>query len=169
MSVWDEYRGLLDELDGLAALEASGIDQAEASYQQESRHLQNELAGAERQHRELESRNKQLQAGIRSLARSLGIAVPPGASASLLTKTQLNDAMRSAEYDLEQMRRSLAFVEAQRSPAQVASEPTSPAPPEPQAPADPVVIPGNRNRTAVATSVIAIVVVLILLGVLLAL
>ncbi len=127
MSVWDEYLGLLDELGGLAARETEGIAEADARYQQESRRLQNELAGAERNQKDLETRNRQLQIGIRNLTRQLDVAIPSGSDLPPLASAQLANAMKSAEYDLKQISRSLEFIESQRTPVQVNSQSAMPA------------------------------------------
>ena len=171
MSSWDDYRALLDEIGGLAAREAEGIATAESRYQQESRRLQNELAGAERSHRDLEVRNRQLQVGVRALTRQLGVSIPHAGDSSPLAGKPLAEAMRSAEYDLEQMRRSVAYLDARRPPVplQSASSPSQPAPaPAPASTADePVEKLQATNRVIIALSVVAVLIVLLALIVIL--
>lgn len=159
MTAWDEYLNLLDELGGLAAREAQGVADADTRYQQESRRLQNEVAAAERDHKILADRNGQLQMGIRSLTRQLGVAVPSGGNQQPLTGTQLADAMKSAEYDLEQMRRSLAYIETQRPPLQVSSPSTTPTGTVAPLADKPVSTARATNRAAIAISVAMVLVI----------
>ena len=168
MSAWSEYLDLLDELGGLAAREAQDIADADSRYQQESRRLQSVAATAERDHKKLADRNAQVQMGIRSLTRQLDVAVPSGSTQQTLTGAQLADALKSAEYDLEQMRRSLTYIESQRPPFQVSSAPaaqTAPTPTTAAPPDQPASAPRATNRTAIGISLAAMLVIFLIIAV----
>lgn len=111
---WNDYLALLDEAAGLAEREAKRVAEADSVYNSEARRLQNELALAEREFKALKERNTRLQVSVRDLARSLGVTVPATSDLQRLTAAQLSSSMKSAEYDLDQIGKSLAYLKNQR-------------------------------------------------------
>lgn len=111
---WQRYVTLLEEAAGLDAYLERGIADADAAYNSEARRLQNDLALAERDVKAVEGRNSRLQVGVRDLVRAVGVAVPPHSDLPALAASQITDALKAAEYDLYQIRRSVEYVKTQR-------------------------------------------------------
>ena len=129
-TVWEEYAALLEEVAGLEAAEARGIAEADATYASEARRLRNDLVLAEREFTALKSRNTRLQVSVRDLVRKLRVAAPASSGLPPLAPSQLGDALKSAEYDLDQIRRSVEYLRAQRQiPAPPAPAPVAPSSP----------------------------------------
>jgi len=150
MSAWDEYLRLLTELDALGSEEAAGIAEANATFQRLVRELDHEQARASRELQTLRSQNSELQAGTRSLCRSLGVEQREDGLVQPMRRADIAEAVRSAKYDVEQLRASLQSIEqtSMRAapqaappimPQVVASSPLPAAPPAPRLePAPPV-------------------------------
>lgn len=136
MSAWTDYLDLWAHIEGLQEREERGLAAADAAYQQESRRLQNELALAEREHKTLKDRNTRLQIAGRDVSRRLGVPIPTGSSRPPLTGADLAAAIKAAEYDIDQIRRSLDFLDANRGaytgPPAATSPPIGAPAPTPQ-------------------------------------
>ncbi len=130
-SQWNNYLALLDEAGGLSDRQSSGIAEAEAAYNAEARKLQNDLASAERAFKTLKDRNTRLQVSVRDLARSVGVSIPTASEMPPLAFAQISDSLKSAEYDLAQLRKSLEYIKTQKQA--VASSPVAPFPEPPSA------------------------------------
>lgn len=126
MNAWNEYIALLEESAGLASKESRALAEADAAYNSEARRLQNELALAQRDLKAMRDRNTRLQVSVRDLVRTLGIATPATSELPPLAASQLGDAMKSAEYDLDQVRKSVEYMKAQR---ELSSRPAAPVVP----------------------------------------
>jgi len=111
---WQRYVTLLEESAGLDAQLEHRIADADAAYNSEARRLQNDLALAERDVKAVEDRNSRLQVGVRDLVRTVGVAVPPSSDLPALAASQITDALKAAEYDLDQIRRSVEYVRTHR-------------------------------------------------------
>jgi len=111
---WQRYVALLEESAGLDAHLERGMAVADAAYNSEARRLQNDLALAERDVKVVEDRNSRLQVGVRDLVRTVGVSVPPSADLPALAASQITDALKAAEYDLDQIRRSVEYVKTHR-------------------------------------------------------
>jgi hypothetical protein len=142
MSAWDDYLRLLAELDALGSEEAAGIADANATFQRVVRELDHEQARASRELQTLRSQNSELQAGTRSLCRTLGVEQREADRAQPMPAADIAEAARSAKYDLEQLSASLRSIEqtvlrmAPRDAPPV-TQPVALPPPPPPAPAAP--------------------------------
>lgn len=167
---WEEYLSLIEEASGLADREARARAEAEAAHAAEARRLQNELAVADRNLASLKDRNTRLQVGVRDLARATGVATTTPVTPDPLTLDQLAPALKSAEYDMTQLRETLERVKQQKEAAArpPAPRPAAPPPPAP-APAAPaparsggVPLPVFLGAALAATVLIVVVLVVVL-------
>ncbi|MET0932004.1 MAG: hypothetical protein ABWX74_20985 [Aeromicrobium sp.] len=143
---WTTYVDLLQESAGLAEAQARAIAEAHAAYEAEARRLGNERASAERRLGALRDRNTRLQVSVRDLTRSLGVVIPAGSGLPPLEGQQLHDAVTSAEYDVEQLRRSVEGLKQQRV---ASAAPVLPAPLPPTPAAVPVEVTSTSSRLPV--------------------
>lgn len=168
-TAWDEYVSLLEESAGLAARERRAIAEADAACSAETRRLQRDLVRVERERKTLVDRNTRLQVSVRDLVRTLGVSIPSSSRPPALRAEQLSGVMKAAEYDLERVRTSLTYLQAQREQQSVVRAP------EPElaravAPAERVVIETGEARSLsfpVAAGVGAGVILLVVLAVVL--
>ena len=111
---WDRYLAELEGLIGLADERVRRGAAAEAALQEESRRLQLQMSSAERDLTGLEARNGRLQIAVRELARTAGVSAAPTSvpQEDALEFTDVPGEMKALEYDVDQLRRSLASVSA---------------------------------------------------------
>jgi hypothetical protein len=121
---WVEYLGVLQESAALATQEAGEIADANGRYNAEARRLQDDLALSERKFKALKDRNTRLQVAVRDLVRSLGIALPATATPPSLPPSQLGEALKSAEYNLDQIRKSWDYLRSQKHLVAATHSPT---------------------------------------------
>lgn len=160
MRCWDDYIGLLSEAAGLDDERARRVAEADAAYSAERRRLEAELVHTERQMASLVDRNTRLQLGVRDLVRAVGVTIPhPDARRPPIPIERLPEAMKSAEYDLEQWRITLDHLNRQRlaiQSAEAVPDSAQPAPvpvPEQRAPKE----RRPKKRTPIVVAVAAIV------------
>lgn len=163
-SAWDEYVRLLEEGANLRAHEAQQIAQAEAGFQVAARRLQNEVAATERDVKTLRDRNSRLQVGVRDVTQQLGVALPRTSGSEPLTSSAISENLKSAEYDLGQLRTSLEHLKRQRAaapvqPLVVASPVPAPTVPQP----DPAPEPTRRRPVALVAGLAFVALVFIVL------
>lgn len=161
---WDRYTSLLAEQAGLDEHEARSVAAAEAAFTTEARRLQSTAQSAERERADQRATNSRLQIAVRDLVRSVGGSIPAESGLAPLSAPEIGRALRSVDYDLTELRRSLEHVRAQKqalaAPAVVAPRP-APIAPAPDVPAS----PGARGGRTAVLAVLAVLVVLIVLAV----
>jgi len=166
---WDRYLAELEGLIGLADERVRRGAAAEAALQEESRRLQLQMSSAERDLTGLEARNGRLQIAVRELARTAGVSAAPTSvpQEDALEFTDVPGEMKALEYDVDQLRRSLASVSAS-SASTVKLVDSNPAPPPPP---PPIAAVSERTSTSprFGGPVVIAVAVLVILGALLAL
>lgn len=166
---WNEYLALLEESAGLAEQEDRGVAVAQSAYDAEARRLQNQLALADREFTSLKGRNTRLQVGVRDVVRALGVSQPASSTLPALSASQLGDAMKAAEYDLTQIRRSLEYLRVQQQTPARAPATAPPAyerapVPSPQ-PAPPTAEEKSSHGMALLIAAGIVLVLLIIIGV----
>ena len=162
-SAWDDYIRYLDELTGLSDVEEKGIAAANHEYDLEARRLQNDLALAERELKSLKDQNTRLQVGVRDLVRSLGVTAPAAVDEPLLEEHMLADALKSAKYDLDQLRTSVEYLRQQQQAPRQVPVPPPPPPPPPVAPVEVARRSGNRLVPILVGTGVAVVLILLII------
>lgn len=161
-TVWDEYVGLLAEGGSLRDQEAQQLAQAEARFQAAARRLQNDLTAAERDLKALQHRNSRLQVGVRDVTRQLDVALPSTSDSEPLTLSGISESLKSAEYDLGQLRTSLEHFKQQKAaaaaqPSVVAAAAPVQTVPQPEPAPEPA-----RRRPIVLVAGLALVALLVI-------
>lgn len=168
-TAWDEYVALLEESACLTEREGRAVAEADAACGAEVRRLQNDLVRAEREHKTLRDRNTRLQVSVRDLVRTLGVSVASSSGPPALRAEQLSSAMNAAEYDLERVRASLTYLQAQREQPAVLPEPEL-APARAVVPVERMVVAPDDDRSSslpVTVGIGGIVVLLVIVVVVL--
>lgn len=162
---WDEYLRLLEESAGLPEAEERGVSGAKAAYDDQARRLQSQFATADREYEELRRRNSRLQVGVRDVVRTVGAALPSTSRLPRLPHSQLDDAMKSAEYDLDQLRKSIDYMRREpQAPEPVASGLSAPLPAVAVPPPTPTRIEASTSGRAPVLIAIGIVLVLVFIA-----
>jgi hypothetical protein len=161
---WDRYTTLLAEQAGLVDHEVRSVATAEAAFAAEARRLQSTLQSAERERADHRATNSRVQVAVRDLVRSVGASVPVESALAPLAASEIGPALRSVEYDVAELRRSVEHVKAQK---QALAQPATVVPrPAPTGPASDVpASPGARGGRTAVLAVLAVLVVLIVLAV----
>ena len=165
---WPTYLRLLDEQLGTDDAERALLDEARAEYERQARQLQHEL-DKERRTTGLADRNRRLQIAVRDLAHRAGATIPNVHDVDPFPDDDIDLAIKSAEYDVEQLGRSLDYArqrpaptpQAPARPTVTATSPTSPTPGPEQTPAT-----GGSNRTVLIAAAVGVVAALVVILVL---
>lgn len=163
---WDRYTTLLAEHAGLIDHEVRSVATAEAAFAAEARRLQSTLQSAERERANHRAINSRVQVAVRDLVRSVDASIPVESALAPLAASEIGRALRSVEYDVAELRRSVEHVKTQKQA--LAQPPTVVPRPAPTGPATDVPAgpgAGGRGNRAAVLAVLAVLVVIIVLAV----
>lgn len=163
---WPTYLRLLDEQLGTDEAERALLDQARSEYERQARQLQHELDKAERRTTGLADRNRRLQIAVRDLAHRAGATIPNVHDVDPFPDDELDLAIKSAEYDVEQLGRSLDYARQRPTPApQTPARPSAPAMPPTSPAPDPQQTPatGGSKRAVLVAAAIGVVAALVVI------
>ncbi|WP_120004381.1 hypothetical protein [Nesterenkonia muleiensis] len=173
MSTWQRYVDLIDGEQALTTQRDARIAQAQHQHDGEIRKIERTLALQQKESKQLHDRIQRLQSESRSVIRQLGLTQPhTGSTDPDQFLSDIPEAVKSAEYDLKQLRRGLQNLQLMRQQQLTAPPRTMLPAPTPPVPAPPSATPQSPRKTAkprtilmVAAAVVAVLLVVLLLAV----